>query len=173
MLLCPQCSSQRRWQFARCPRHLRFDNFVLKRNNIADQAARTGSGQSTFGYSPVNLAPHTLVAQTVKNLPEMQETQVWSLGQEDPLEKGMATHSNILAWRILWTEKPSGWGQQRVGHNWAANTLTHSPENLEIPREWGYYLTYLGSNDKWPRSGFNSWLSNGESNWSNIHESPL
>ena len=43
----------------------------------------------------------------VKNLPSMQETWVQSLGQEDPLEKGMGTHSSILAWRILWTEEPS------------------------------------------------------------------
>ena len=51
------------------------------------------------------------VAQWVKNLPamqEMQETWVLSLGQEDPLEKGMATHSNIFAWRISWTEEPGG-----------------------------------------------------------------
>ena len=48
----------------------------------------------------------SLVAQTVKNLPVMQETQVQSLGQEDPLEKRMATHSSILAWRIPWTEEP-------------------------------------------------------------------
>ena len=47
-------------------------------------------------------------AQIVKNLPPMQETQVPSLGQEDPLEKGMATHFNILAWRIPWTEESSG-----------------------------------------------------------------
>ena len=44
----------------------------------------------------------------VRNLPAMQETQVQSLGQEDPLEKGMATHSSILAWRISWTEEPNG-----------------------------------------------------------------
>ena len=44
----------------------------------------------------------------VKNLPAMQETQVVSLGSEDPLEKGMATHSSILVWRIPWTEEPSG-----------------------------------------------------------------
>ena len=48
----------------------------------------------------------SLVAQTVKNLPAIQETWVRSLGQKDPLEKGMATHSSILAWRIPWTEKP-------------------------------------------------------------------
>ena len=56
----------------------------------------------------------------VKNLPTRQETQVRSLGQEDHLEKGMATHSSILAWRIPWTEEPGGlWsmGSQRVGHN--------------------------------------------------------
>ena len=56
----------------------------------------------------------------VKNLPTRQETQVRSLGQEDHLEKGMATHSSILTWRIPWTEEPGGlWsmGSQRVGHN--------------------------------------------------------
>ena len=53
------------------------------------------------------------MAQTVKNLPAMWETQVLSLGRGDPLEKGMATHSSILAWRISWTEEPGGyspWG---------------------------------------------------------------
>ena len=56
----------------------------------------------------------------VKNLPAMQETQVQSLGQEDPLEKGMATHSSTLAWRIPRTEEPgsySPWGCKRVGHD--------------------------------------------------------
>ena len=59
----------------------------------------------------------SLVAQTVKNLPAMKETQVLSLGQEDPLEKGMAPHSSILAGRIPWTEEPGGlqsMGSQRV-----------------------------------------------------------
>ena len=62
----------------------------------------------------------SLVAQMVKNLPAMQEIQVQSLGQEVPLEKGMATHSSILAWRIPWTEEPGGpqsMGSQRVGHD--------------------------------------------------------
>ena len=48
------------------------------------------------------------MAQMVKNLPAMQETRIQFLGWEDPLEEGMATHSNILAWRILWTEEPGG-----------------------------------------------------------------
>jgi len=50
----------------------------------------------------------SIVAQSVKNLPEVQETQVQPLGGEDPLEKEMAIHSSILAWKILWTEEPSG-----------------------------------------------------------------
>ena len=49
-----------------------------------------------------------MVAQTLKNLPAMQESWVQSLGWEDPLEKGMATHSSILVWRIPWTEEPGG-----------------------------------------------------------------
>ena len=56
----------------------------------------------------------------VKNPPVMQETWVWSLGGEDPLEKGMATHSSVLAWRIPWTEEPGEiqfMGSQRVGHD--------------------------------------------------------
>ena len=48
------------------------------------------------------------MAQMLKNLPAIQETQVWFLDQEDPLEKGMATHSSILAWRIPWTEETGG-----------------------------------------------------------------
>ena len=62
--------------------------------------------------------------QMVKNLPPMQETQVQSLGQEDALEEGMATHPSILAWRSPWTEEPGGlqsMGSQRVGHDWVIN----------------------------------------------------
>ena len=64
----------------------------------------------------------------VKNLPSMQEIQVWFLGQEDLLEKGVATHSNILAWRIPCTEMPGGFwsmGSQRVRQDWA-HTHTHT-----------------------------------------------
>ena len=60
------------------------------------------------------------LAHMVKNLPTMQETWIQSLGQEDPLEKGMATHSSILAWRISWTKEPGGlqtMESQRVGHD--------------------------------------------------------
>ena len=60
------------------------------------------------------------MAQTIKNLPAMQEAQVQSLGREDPLEKEMAIHSSILAWEIPWTEEPGGlqsMGSQRIGHD--------------------------------------------------------
>ena len=70
-----------------------------------------------------------LLAQTVKNLPALQETQVQSLGWEDALEKRMVTHSSILAWRSPWTEKLGGlqsMGSWSVRHNWAKNnTLLH------------------------------------------------
>ena len=67
----------------------------------------------------------SLVAQMVKSLPAMRETRVQSLGWEDPLEKEMATHSSILAWKILCMEEPGGLqsvGLPRVGHDWATNT---------------------------------------------------
>ena len=65
------------------------------------------------------------VAQTIKNLPTMQETWVKPLGWEDPLEKDTATHSSILVWGIPWTEEPGGLqsaGSERVKHDWATNT---------------------------------------------------
>ena len=69
--------------------------------------------------SPMSLTA-SLVAQMVKNLPAMQETQVQSLGQKDPLEKEMATQSSILAWRIPWTQDPVGlrsMESQRLRHD--------------------------------------------------------
>ena len=77
----------------------------------------------------------SLMAQMVKNLPVMQESQLWYLGQKDPLEKGMATHSSILVWEIPWTEEPGGprfKGWQRVRHDWA--TSFHTEWNGE---PWG------------------------------------
>ena len=76
-----------------------------------------------------NLLRVSLVAQLVKNLPTMQEIQVQSLGGEDPLEKEMATHSSILAWKNQWTVEPGGLQSrelQRVGHDRATNTHTHT-----------------------------------------------
>ena len=75
----------------------------------------------------------SLVAQTVQNLPAMWETWVQSLGREDPLEKGMATHSSILAWRIPWTEEPGGphpWG--RKGQDWSEWARMHAGTRLAV-----------------------------------------
>ena len=68
----------------------------------------------------------SLVTWMVKNLPAVWETWVWSLGREEPLEKGMAIQYNILAWRIPWTEEPGGlqsMALQRVRHDWSTNTI--------------------------------------------------
>ena len=91
---------------------------------------------STFTVkSTSTLTADSLVAQWLKRLPPMRETWVRSLGQKDPLEKEMAIHSSILAWRIPWTEKPSrlqSTGSQRVGHDWATSP---SPSEWEVLKE--------------------------------------
>ena len=77
-------------------------------------------------YCFLELFRASLVTQTEKSPPAMQETQVWSLGWEDPLEKAMATHSSVLAWRIPWTEEPGGLQSmelQRLRHDRATFTL--------------------------------------------------
>ena len=71
----------------------------------------------------------SLMAQRLKRLPAVQETQVRSLGWEDPLEKEMATHSSILAWEIPWTEEPGGLqstGSQRVRHDFTFTFTLHA-----------------------------------------------
>ena len=74
------------------------------------------------------------MAQMVKNLPTMQETRVGSLGQEDPLEKEMATHSSSLAWEIPWTEEPGGlqkswtWDCKRIKHDFATKQQSGNPQ---------------------------------------------
>ena len=75
---------------------------------------------SSFVYSCHLLLISSASVRSILNLPAMQETWVRSLGWEDPLEKGMATHSSVLAWRIPWTEEPGrlqSIGSQRVGHD--------------------------------------------------------
>ena len=105
----------------------------------------------------------------VKNLPAMQETLLWSLSQEDPLEKGMATHSSILVWRIPWTEEPGGlqsMGSQRVGHDWPINTHIHTHTHsfitlLDSPPEkwfiffWKRQLCFCLAFKTW---AINAWL---------------
>ena len=97
--------------------------------NAGDPSSIPGSGSSAgegIGY-PLQHSWASLVTQVVKNPPAMQETWVWSLGWEDLLEEGMATHSSILAWRIPWTEEPGrleSMGLQTVRHDWATKHST-------------------------------------------------
>ena len=96
-------------------------------------------------YSQISKS-HYLVAQTVKNLPATQETWVWSLGLEDPLKKGVATHYSILAWRMPWTEEPGGlqsMGSQRVGHDWVTN-ISKSRRHAGYILYFYCLLTWLG-----------------------------
>ena len=86
---------------------------------------RRGIFLTSYFIPEYSLLGALLVAQMVKNPPVTQETPVWRLGWEDPLEKGMATHSSILAWRIPWTEEFGGlqsMGSQRVGCEGVTNT---------------------------------------------------
>jgi len=79
----------------------------------------------------------------------VQERQVQSLGQEDPLEKGMASHSSILAWRIPWTEEPGGlqpMGLHRVRHNWRTNAFIFKGRNPE----WNFVVVLAPSIPFWP-----------------------
>ena len=99
-----------------------------------------------------------LVAQMVKNLPTMQETWAWSLGQEDPLEKGMATHSSILAWRIPWTEEPGSlqsMGSQWVRHDQVSPTVYTLPSLLLLVRLSCVYLTGPPTNCELSQGGEN------------------
>ena len=83
-------------------------------------AALSGGIEVAHGLGESATCRASLEAQMAMNLPVMRETQVQSLGQEDPLEEGMATYSSVLAWRIPWTEEPGGlqsMGSQRVRHD--------------------------------------------------------
>ena len=93
--------------------------------NSGDPSSIPGLGSSAgegIGY-PFQYSWASLASQLVKNPPTMRETWVLSLGWEDPLKKGKATHSNILAWRIPWTVQSMG--SQRVGHDWVIFTSLH------------------------------------------------
>ena len=96
----------------------------------------------------------------VKNLPVVQELRVWPLGQEDPLEKEMATHSSILTREIPWTEEPGGlqsMGSQRVRHDWVTNTYTLGSIrfhlSLETKKNVGF-LIHLRKQPLWHRLHF-------------------
>ena len=90
----------------------------------------------------------SLVAQRLKRLPTMRETRVQSLGWEDPLEKEMATHSSILAWRISWMEEPGrlqSMGSQRVGHDSDFTLLHFTYDNIHVSMLFSQIIPSLSS----------------------------
>ena len=106
-------------------------------------------GSLSILWHCLSLGLTSLVAQMVKLLPTMQETQVRSLGWEDPVEKEMATHSSTLAWKIPWTEERGSlqsMGMQRVGHDWT--TSLRDPWWLR-----GYSVCL-----QWGRPRFDPWV---------------
>ena len=113
------------------------------RNQGAQQEARSGRASEASSVFAT-----TSVAQTVRNLPSMKETQVQSLGQEDSLEKWLATYSSVLAWIIPWTEEPGGLQStvhvKRVAKSWTWLSDWLSP-SLALPPE----LCLLVSDQQW------------------------
>ena len=88
----------------------------------------------------------SLVAQRLKRLPAMLETPVRSLGWEDSLQKEMATHSNILAWRIPWREergRPQSMGPQRVGHDWVTSLSLSFPPFCNYEQDYFWLNKYM------------------------------
>ena len=104
---------------------LLWDIYLKKRETERDNVLL-----SELKYPSVQVKGASLVVQKVKRLSTMRKTRVRSLGREDPLEKELATHSSVLAWRIPWMEEPGGpqsMGSQRVGHDWMTNTHAQIP----------------------------------------------
>ena len=114
---------------------------------------RVGHDWSDLAIAAVWVTPileASLMTQMVKNRPAIQDTRVRSLGGEDSLEKGMATHSSILAWKIPWTEESGelqSKGSQRVRHHWAANTFTPILEARVCPLT--YFFSYRYKKNWW------------------------
>ena len=112
------------------------------------------SDKINFKIKTITRDRASLVVQSVDNLPAIQKTWIQSLGQEDPLEEEMATHSSILAWRIPWTEEPGGlqsMGLQRVRHDWMTNTTRD---------KGGHYIMVKGSIQKEDTIIINIYASN-------------
>ena len=108
-------------------------SMILSQGTSVIRHSFASSGELKGWYILGDPKDHTWVSQVtqmVKNLPGMWEIWVWSLSRKDLLEKGLATHSTILAWRTSWTEQPGrqqSTGSQRVRHDWVTNTFTWRP----------------------------------------------
>ena len=118
------CSSETCW----------LHSSYFRRNENFEPGKLMWSHVFMWLYWHFNMCLASLVTQLVKNLPAVQETRVWPLGQEDSLEKGVAAYSSILALRSPWTEETGrllSMGSQRVRHDWTTNTFTF-PGNLTL-----------------------------------------
>ena len=123
----------------RCIEYKSEDKTITDRGYMSGSGGKRSNSSSkkkkdceAFSW-PHSLNQASVVAQTVKRLPTMWETQVRSLGWEDPLEKEMATHSSALAWKTPRMEEPGrlqSMGLQRVGHDWATSPHLTSPHSL-------------------------------------------
>ena len=105
------------------------DIHKMNEAEVLSLIANWENGNQSYSTTPLCLYWASVVSQTLKILPSMPETQCRSLGWADPQEKGMATHSTILVWRIPGTEEPSelqSMGSERVGYNWVTNPLNFS-----------------------------------------------
>ena len=146
--------------------------FQMKKKKKKGWPERKGKG--SYGFHNCDFGPFlttswaSLVAQRLKCLPAMQGTWVRSLGQEDPLEKEMATHSSIFAWRIPWTEEPGGLqstGSQRVGHDCATSlhftslTTSYTSAFFFFPDSYFILPTSLGNNTQHQRESFKQILA--------------
>ena len=127
--------------------------------NAGNPSSIPGSGRSPGEglVYPLHCSWASLVAQAVKNPPAIRETWVRFLSWEDPLEKGTATHSSILAWRIPWTEEPGelqSMGSQRVRHDWATHFHFQGNilESIDILEHYSLCSLYL------PHQVLESWL---------------
>ena len=127
-----------------------------------DHSSIPGLGRSPgegVGY-PFQYSWASLVAQTIKNPPECRRPWFWSLGWEDPLEKGTATHSSIPAWRIPWTEEPGrlkSMGLERVGHNWLTFTFTKESDRHRFECQLTHIIVKISSFPKSSISPFLKW----------------
>ena len=115
-----------------------------------------------FFFFLYNVLVAFLVGSMVKNPPSVQQIQVHSLGQEDPLDKGMATHSSILAWKIPWTEEPcrvQSMGSQRVGHDLNnSNVLVYMHKFLENHFKYSTeYVKQISNLTEFPNLNHSSW----------------
>ena len=121
-----------KWVLATFTQSVRETRLQIQEVHLWNSPWRKQFIGETISCSPTINFRAFLVAQRLKHLPAMQQTQVRSLGWEDPLEKEMVTHSSIFVWRIPWMEKPGmlqSTGSQRVGRDWATS-LTHLTINF-------------------------------------------